>query len=181
MTTTLFLLLLLVTGLNDSPGLTEFEKRLDAYKELHSKVDDAIDPVDETANKQLIAAQREQFAKAIREARPNARPGDLFTKSAAPELKNIIKKTLAGPGGTRMRSTILGEGNPKSKESTVSPALKVNAVYPTGAPVSTMPPPLLIALPELPEALEYRFVGRHLILRDVKADLIVDILFEAVR
>jgi hypothetical protein len=35
---------------------------------------------------------------------------------------------------------------------------------------------LLDVLPRLPEELEYRFVGRDLILRDVKANLIVDFI-----
>jgi hypothetical protein len=37
-----------------------------------------------------------------------------------------------------------------------------------------MPPKLLARLPELPDELEYRLMGRHLILRDTKANIIVD-------
>jgi hypothetical protein len=47
--------------------------------------------------------------------------------------------------------------------------------------LSTMPPSLLLNLPKLPEGLEYRFVGRNLILYDSKANLIVDILRNAIR
>ena len=39
---------------------------------------------------------------------------------------------------------------------------------------------LLRKLPDLPPELEYRLVGRSLILRDVKANLIVDILRDVV-
>jgi hypothetical protein len=39
---------------------------------------------------------------------------------------------------------------------------------------------LLRKLPDLPPELEYRIVGRSLILRDVKANLIVDILRDVV-
>ena len=39
---------------------------------------------------------------------------------------------------------------------------------------------LLRKLPDLPPELEYRIVGRHLILRDVKANLIVDVLRDVV-
>jgi hypothetical protein len=59
--------------------------------------------------------------------------------------------------------------------------LKVNAPYSEGAPLSTVPPNVLAALPQLPEALEYRVVGKHLILRDVKANIIVDFIPNAVR
>jgi hypothetical protein len=46
-------------------------------------------------------------------------------------------------------------------------------------PVSSMPPEILKALPKLDETLEFRFVGRHLILMDVPAHLIVDIVDNA--
>ena len=52
----------------------------------------------------------------------------------------------------------------------------VNTVYPTTIPLLTFPAALLQKLPDLPPELEYRIVGRHLILRDVKANLIVDVL-----
>ena len=41
-----------------------------------------------------------------------------------------------------------------------------------------MPPSLLLNLPKLPKELEYRFVGRELILRDIAANLIVDVIPE---
>jgi hypothetical protein len=40
-------------------------------------------------------------------------------------------------------------------------------------------PALLAVLPALPEELEYRFIGRDLVLVDVHADLIVDVLKDA--
>jgi hypothetical protein len=52
--------------------------------------------------------------------------------------------------------------------------------YPTTLPLVTVPAKLLRALPELPDGLEYRILGRHLILRDVKANLIVDFVRDAV-
>ena len=55
-----------------------------------------------------------------------------------------------------------------------------NAPYPEGAPLSTVPPDLLAKLPKLPEPLEYRFVGGHLILHDSDASLVVDFLNEMV-
>ena len=47
--------------------------------------------------------------------------------------------------------------------------LKVNQPYPKAEPLSTVPPDVLKALPVLPEDLEYRFVGKHLILYDARA------------
>ena len=56
---------------------------------------------------------------------------------------------------------------------------KVNMRYPVGQPLMTFPPNLLKQLHQLPEDLEYRFVGRDLILRDVKANIIVDVIRHA--
>lgn len=43
-----------------------------------------------------------------------------------------------------------------------------------------MPPKLLLALPLLPEELEYLFVNRDLVLWDWHADLIIDVLPNAI-
>jgi hypothetical protein len=58
--------------------------------------------------------------------------------------------------------------------------LKVNAPYPDSAPLSSVPPSLLLKLPELPKELDYRFVGRNLILHEVNAGLIVDYIQNAI-
>ena len=51
---------------------------------------------------------------------------------------------------------------------------RVNEPYPAMSPLATFPPLLLGALPRLPDDLEYRFMGRHPIIRDTKTNLIVD-------
>jgi hypothetical protein len=40
-------------------------------------------------------------------------------------------------------------------------------------------PSVLLALSELPPELEYRFLGRHLVIIDGLANLVVDVLFDA--
>jgi hypothetical protein len=50
----------------------------------------------------------------------------------------------------------------------------VNETYRKERPLATMPANLLQLLPELPDDIEYRFVGRRLILRDVRANMIID-------
>ena len=51
----------------------------------------------------------------------------------------------------------------------------MNADYPETAALATVPPLILARLPRLPDGLEYRFMGRDLILRDTNANLIVDL------
>ena len=67
----------------------------------------------------------------------------------------------------------------RDTEPSPSTPIAVNADYPMDQPVQSMPPSLLQQLPQLPRGLEYRFVGRTLIMRDVEANLIVDYLNEA--
>jgi hypothetical protein len=52
--------------------------------------------------------------------------------------------------------------------------------FPAANEMATMPPSLLRALPPLPVELEYRLVGEHLVLRDVKAAMILDYIPNAV-
>jgi len=53
--------------------------------------------------------------------------------------------------------------------------LKINEDYPSTVPVQSMPPSVLMNLPQLPKEVEYRIVGRDLILLDVGTNLVVDI------
>ena len=57
---------------------------------------------------------------------------------------------------------------------------RVNATYPENQPKPTMPANLLMNLPQLPEPLEYRVVGQHLLLIDTATDLIVDYVLNAI-
>ncbi len=50
----------------------------------------------------------------------------------------------------------------------------VNDTYKKKYALATMPPKLLLLLPDLAPDLQYRFVGRHLILYDGRANIIVD-------
>jgi len=50
----------------------------------------------------------------------------------------------------------------------------INETYPKGTALSTVPINLLVALPKLPDDIEYRFLGRHLILYDTRTNVILD-------
>jgi hypothetical protein len=58
---------------------------------------------------------------------------------------------------------------------------KVNAKYPEAQPKPTMPANLLMNLPRLPEPLEYRVVGQHLLLLDTASDLVVDYILNVIK
>ena len=58
-------------------------------------------------------------------------------------------------------------------------SLAGNQEYPQAAALQSTPPTLLLDLPKLPAELDYRIVGPDLILLDTAANLIVDLLPDA--
>jgi thiol-disulfide isomerase/thioredoxin len=88
-------------------------------------------------------------------------------------VKRVIGEVLSGPDGKTIKSSIMDE-NPGV------PKLAINERYPSSVPLSTMPPEVLAPLPKLEGELEYRFIGRRLILLDTEADIILDFTGEVV-
>jgi hypothetical protein len=153
----------------------EFQAGIDKYMEIHRKAVASVPAIPkETTDAALIAKHQQQIADAIRKLRPNALVGETFTPVVRQMIVATVKQKVEGKAGESAKATILGEGNPKAEAVPVN--LTVNGTYPTTAPLSTMPPSVLMALPMLPKELEYRFVGRNLILLDSAANLIVDFI-----
>ncbi len=159
------------------PEVKEFESHVAEYVKLHKRLEGQLPPLKEKAQPEEIASHKKALAAVIKAARPEARPGDIFSPADA-YLREVVKREMRGKAGASARETVK-EGNPKL-ESPVKVPLVVNAYYPEQAPLSTVPPLLLLQLPKLPEEVEYRFVGRHLVLRDTKANIIVDFLLNVV-
>jgi hypothetical protein len=163
-------------------ALKDFNERVEKYWDIHKKAEEAAPPVNKKKDDPTTIVQHESgLAKGIRAARMDAVEGDIFTRPVQTIFVAAIRKALSTAKGPDAREMMLGEGNPRHPESPAKIDLKVNAKYPSSAPLAAMAPSVLMALPKLPQGLEYRFVGRHLILFDSKANLIVDILRNAVR
>jgi hypothetical protein len=158
----------------------EFKERIDKYLAIQKKAVGSVPSQSkEVADPALIVKHEKQVADAIRALRPNAMPGEIFTPWLRGVIAKAVKEQVQGARGKDAKDSILDEGNPKGKEATVPVNIKVNGGYPQDAPLSTVPPSVLLALPPLPKEIEYRFVGRNLILRDTKANIVVDILTDA--
>ena len=150
----------------DAQALVDFNARVTQYIELRKKADNTAPAQQRTEDAEKIRAAQLALADRIRTARAGAKHGDIFTPDASVLFRRILR--------------------PESKEAGTKAALKddspdafpfkVNAAYPDKEPLSTVPPNSLEALPRLPKDsdLDYRFVGKHLILRDSHANLIVD-------
>jgi hypothetical protein len=159
-------------GVNpQAEAVNEFNKRLNAYLEVRKKAESGIAPLKETDDPAKISAREKALGDEVRKLRPTARPGDVFGKDATPLILEIIRADWKKRPAVD-RAAIMAE-MPKPFVP------KVNMRYPVGQPLLTFPPNLLRRLHQLPEDLEYRFVGRDLILRDVKANIIVDVIRDA--
>jgi hypothetical protein len=167
--------------------LKEFSDRAGIYSQLSRKAAATLPSLPEKASPEQIAAHQKALAKAIQAGRAGAFQGEILFDGVVPVFLELLRSDLAGAKGRDARETIK-DGDPRTDKPPTRPgepkpkevALVPNAPYPEGAPLSTVPPDLLAKLPKLPEPLEYRFVGGHLILHDSEASLVVDFLIEVV-
>lgn len=154
-------------------ALTDFQRRLQDYLELRNKVQQDAARLGDKATPEEIAKYRAVMAAAIAKARSGATQGDVLAPQVAVHIHAVVRGHLRGRSGAGAREKTK-EGNPAVEGSPEPVVLKVNAIYPGRAPVSSVPPGLLQKLPELPDEVQYRFVGRHLILLDATANIILD-------
>jgi hypothetical protein len=145
-----------------------FLDRIQEYVKFHNNVEKMVPALKETANPDEIAKRELALGNTLIKQRPDAKEGDFFIKQYQPYLIQIVKDDFA-KRKVADRKALLVE-LPKNVK------IGVNMIYPTTLPLATFPANLLKALPELPKELEYRIVGRNLILRDVTGNVIVDIV-----
>jgi hypothetical protein len=173
----------------DEDVLHEFLEEIVEYVKLHNKLIEKIPPPAPTWSAQQIADRQRLLTVAIQNSRREKKEGNIFEPEVAAAFRNVLKREFAGPNGPAMLHEI-HSGNPKTEgvpqqrnprnEPKKNFPLQVNAYYPDDAPLSSVPPTLLLHLPALPEEVRYRFVGRHLILRDTDANVILDFLRDVV-
>lgn len=152
----------------------DFAKRLDQYSALRNKLADSVGPLDPTWDQGKIALRASKLADAIRMARAGAKQGDLFT----PEVATIIATLIKTEYDRRPDTVLNARGDAQRELPDFVP--EVNQIYPTSYPLATFPATLLPLLPRLPKELEYRIVSKYLILRDVEANVIIDLMPHAV-
>ena len=153
--------------------MTEFTQRAEEYAEWRRRLAGPFGVSDDTKTPNEITAREVAIGHAIRKERSTAKPGDIFTPNAATTIKERIKAIY--------KSSPLVRDTRQDAEVEVPDFVpEVNTPYPSTFPLGTFPPTLLTVLPALPKELEYRIVTHHLILRDVDANTIVDVLPNAV-
>jgi hypothetical protein len=159
----------------DAAILQDFKARIDQYVDLHKDAAKGSAKPKETADPAEITSTQDTLAARIRAARPAAKQGDIFTPEIRHQFRRLLAPELKGEDGRDARAIL--------KDDAPAPGsipFKVNAKYPEGAPLPSVPANLLLALPTLPLPLEYRIIGKHLVLLDTGAGLIVDYIPNAI-
>lgn len=173
----------------DAHTLKRFEEEVQEYCRLRKKAVARIPPISDKANAEDLVAQQHALTQEIVAYRKGAKQGEVFKRDVEAAIRRILQREFSGPNGAALIKDIKQgnpkvEGNPQPQDPTrevkQAVTVAVNAVYPDGAPFSSVPGSLLLKLPLLPDEVRYRFVGRALILRDTQANVILDYLMDVV-
>ena len=154
--------------------VASFDRRIDEYWALHRRLERLIAPETLFLDPRDDHAARLALADLLRAARPAAREGDVFVPDGAEVFRVRIAHALLAT--RRTAADLLGDDEDGDWGDLAPPV--VNGAF-DWRWRNAMWPSILFALPPLPEELEYRFVDTDLILVDVHANLVVDILRDA--
>jgi len=157
----------------DAAAIHQFDAAIAKYLASRKRLlGEVAGPVPESTAPKLTQAS-DALAAAIQRSRPKARPGDLFM----PPVTAVIKRRVVDAVQKENLGPVLA-GIDDEEAGPKVPSIHMR--FPAAAPMATMPPSLLAVLPKLPKELEYRIIGNYLILRDVDAALIIDVIPGAV-
>jgi hypothetical protein len=149
-------------------SVSPFGERVAAYTRMRQQIitnllEEGIDPTADYGRE-----FRSRLGLAIREARRQAQPGEIFCAEVAGHMRQAVWNTLQG------QVEILAD-------VPEVPSVRVNDFYPEGEPLATVPASLLQTFEPLPPELQYRFLATALILLDIDTALIVDFIPDAFR
>ena len=147
----------------------DFDARMLIYAELRANLQQGLPALRLTDDPREILKAEHALAKRIRAVRAGAHGGEIFTS----EIASAFKHALALETRPSTCASILDD-NPGNF------SYSINDAYPKRRPLSTVPPGVLMLLPRLPADVEYRFLGQHLILRDTRANVILDRILDAI-
>jgi hypothetical protein len=161
----------------DDPKIAAFTQRVEQFVKIRNEAKQKAGSLPKASTPEQIQAAERKMLEAIRTARADAKQGDIFTPDIQPLFRQILKDNLSGADKEKKESRQTArQGNPQNdkEKGEAAPVVGVNAAYPKSAPLSSVPPLLLLQLPKLPTDIEYRFVGETLILWDNISNVILD-------
>jgi len=158
----------------DLAATQAFQQRIAEYVTLHRILEGPLPPLLPTRDMSQVHATTRALAARLQMARAHAQQGDLITADVARMFRRRIATCLPPEEWTAILAEF--DTDEQGQPAPPVPALHVNMEWPAQVPFDFVPPQLLFALPPLPPELQYRIIGRTLVLWDHHANLIVDIL-----
>jgi hypothetical protein len=152
-------------------GLQHFGDAIGSYMALRHDVEHRVGVPYASTSVPDIDPMQAALARGIRQARANANVGDIFTPAVAREFRRRIDRAI--DSRAESGDTFMIDARRATAASSCRPALNGPFDWRFGA---MMPVDVTAVLPDLPWPLQYRFVCRDLVLLDIDAGLIVDIL-----
>lgn len=164
-------------GESEDAALRRVQARVDEYVVLRRDATHRLPAPAISSDARTIVRAVDMAADAIRAVRPDAKAGDIFDARAGDVLRARIRNELRAQNhdpAEILAFMLEYDGGPPLAPPPPAVNGRVSWTWP-----SFMVPCLFGVLPALPPELEYRFVERDLILIDVDANLVVDILEDA--
>jgi hypothetical protein len=158
------------------PPLEAFKAAVHQYAQVHRAIERQLPRLHSTRDAQEIREHVNAMASALQTARAGAREGDIFTPAIGVLLRDRISDALAARGFRP--ADVIAASVEESDDEAPMPIVTGRFPWRRGA---AMWPCIIDALPALPQELQYRIVGSDLVLVDIHADLVVDVLRNAVR
>jgi hypothetical protein len=154
--------------------VADFGYRVAQYVRLHRRLERSLPPEHLFVDAEDMSMAVDALHDALVDARPNPQPGNVFSRAVGELVTIRLHRAIAENHYTP--AEVLAAINVGYLPGMPDP--EINGRFPAVRDVRVWPA-LLAVLPPLPEELEYRFVNRDLVLLDVHADLVVDILSDA--
>lgn len=158
---------------NEKALLTGFENGAKDYIKARNRIESSLPNLPKKATPEQIEAHQTALLKRVQAERKGIGQGSIFTPAAGAVVRSIISREFQGNDKAVLKS--------KAADAAVGVPVAVNVEYPETKEVMEMPPSLLMALPQIPKELRYRFVGRTLILMDEGNRMVIDYLPNALR
>jgi hypothetical protein len=156
-------------------GVLQFVRATEDYAFMHRRLERRLPVLEVNANPETIRRAIDAMSAAVRAERAAAQPGDLFNPAVRAALRTRIAKALRSHGYTPL--DVMAAERAEGVDPSAA-TLRVNGTFPWSM-ATAMFPCALEALPPLPPELQYRLVGRDLVLVDVHASVIIDIMLLA--
>ena len=144
-----------------------FQDKVKAYVALQQETAKKLPKASSKSAPDKIEIYQEGLAELIRNARQNAKQGDIFSPEISLHIRGLIKDEFKGKRLQDLRAGVV-------TAETKGIPLRINGPYPETKEMIEMPPALLLRLPELPTQLRYYFVNSNLVLMDREARIIID-------